>query len=103
MFVYALVKIFWKCVILGGKCDKPAKFKIDASKAGEGGIGLTIEGPTEAQIKCDDKGDGTCDVEYLPVEDGDYKINVLFADEHIPGSPFTAVISGDFDASKVCI
>ncbi|XP_057297037.1 filamin-B-like isoform X3 [Hydractinia symbiolongicarpus] len=85
----------------GGKCDKPAKFKIDASKAGEGGIGLTIEGPTEAQIKCDDKGDGTCDVEYLPVEDGDYKINVLFADEHIPGSPFTAVISGDFDASKV--
>ncbi|XP_066922248.1 filamin-A-like isoform X11 [Clytia hemisphaerica] len=85
----------------GGKVKKPAKFKIDASKAGEGGIGLTIEGPTEAEIKCDDHGDGTCSVEYMPNDSGDYKINVTFADQHIPGSPFTAVISDEFDVTKV--
>ena len=85
----------------GGKVKKPAKFKIDASKAGEGGIGLTIEGPTEAEIKCDDHGDGTCSVEYMPNESGDYKINVTFADQHIPGSPFTAVIADEFDVTKV--
>ena len=85
----------------GGKTNKPATFEIDASKAGEGGIGLTIEGPTEAEIKCDDHGDGTCSVEYLPVDDGDYIINVTFADVHVPGSPFKAIVSSDFDASKV--
>ena len=26
---------------------------------------------------------------YLPTEPGDYKINILFADEHVPGSPYT--------------
>uniref|UniRef100_T2MH46 Filamin-A n=1 Tax=Hydra vulgaris TaxID=6087 RepID=T2MH46_HYDVU len=85
----------------GGKCGKPCKFKIDASKAGEGGIDVKISGPKEAKFKCDDNGDGTCNFEYIPVEDGDYKIDVLFADQHIPGSPFNAVVSDEFDASKV--
>lgn len=85
----------------GGKANKPANFEIDASKAGDGAIGLTIEGPVEADIKCDDHGDGTCSVEYLPVEDGEYTINVLFAEQHVPGSPFKAIVSSDFDASKV--
>ncbi len=85
----------------GGKANKPAHFEIDARKAGEGGIGLTIEGPKEAEIKCDDHGDGTCSVEYVPEEDGEYYINVRFADEHVPGSPFKAIVSSDFDASKV--
>ena len=40
-------------------------------------------------------------MEYLPVEDGEYTINVLFADVHVPGSPFKAIVSSDFDASKV--
>lgn len=38
---------------------------------------------------------------YLPPDPGDYVINILFADEHIPGSPFKARISYPFDASKV--
>jgi filamin len=87
----------------GGKCGKPAQFNIDATKAGEGGIDVTIEGPTETEIKYDDHGDGTCGVEYLPVEEGDYKINVLFDQHHVPGSPFTALISDEFDAGKVVI
>ena len=57
--------------------------------AGEGGIGLTVEGPCEAKIECNDNGDGSCDVVYFPTKQGEYKVNVMFANEHIPGSPFT--------------
>ena len=76
-------------------------FKIETKGAGEGGLGLTIEGPSEAKIECKDNGDGSCDVHYWPTDPGDYNINILFADKHIPGSPFKAKIKYPFDASKV--
>ena len=38
---------------------------------------------------------------YVPPEPGDYTINILYAEEHIPESPFKARISYPFDASKV--
>ncbi|XP_078064618.1 filamin-A-like, partial [Mustelus asterias] len=66
-----------------------------------GGLGLTVEGPCEAKIECLDNGDGTCSVSYLPTEPGDYLINILFAETHIPSSPFKASIQGSFDPSKV--
>ena len=67
---------------------------------GNGGLGLTVEGPCEAKIECIDKGDGSCSVTYLPTEPGDYKINVLFADEHVPGSPFTGLCFVMYNARK---
>ncbi|XP_071960404.1 filamin-A-like isoform X2 [Antedon mediterranea] len=82
----------------GGPINEPARFSIDTRKAGIGGLNLTVEGPTEAVIKCDDNGDGTCKVTYTPNSIGTYKINVLYADKHIPGSPFDAKV---FDPSKV--
>ena len=39
--------------------------------------------------------------EKFTIEEGEYKINVVFDDQHVPGSPFTALISDEFDASKV--
>uniref|UniRef100_H2ZJ16 Uncharacterized protein n=1 Tax=Ciona savignyi TaxID=51511 RepID=H2ZJ16_CIOSA len=84
-----------------GVVGKNAPFTIETADAGNGGLGLTVEGPCEAKIECIDNGDGSCSVAYLPTEAGDYKINVLFADEHIPGSPFNAKIEPAFDASKV--
>lgn len=60
-----------------------------------------MEGPCEAQLECLDNGDGTCSVSYVPTEPGDYNINILFADTHIPGSPFKAHVVPCFDASKV--
>ena len=76
-------------------------FKIETKGAGEGGVGLTIEGPSEAQIECKDNGDGSCDVTYVPPDSGEYLVNILFADKHIPGSPFKARISYPFDPTKV--
>jgi len=71
-----------------GKANAPATFTVDTREAGPGGLGLTIEGPSEAKIECFDKGDGTCDVRYWPTEPGEYMINILYNDRPIPRSPF---------------
>lgn len=84
-----------------GLVHQSNNFKIETKGAGEGGLGLTIEGPSEAKIECKDNGDGSCDVTYWPTDPGEYAINILFADEHIPGSPFVARISYPLDPSKV--
>lgn len=59
-----------------------------------GGLSLAIEGPSKADISCMDNQDGTCTVSYLPVLPGDYSILVKYNDKHIPGSPFSARITG---------
>lgn len=56
-----------------------------------------MEGPSKAEITCKDNKDGTCTVSYLPTAPGDYSIIVRFDDKHIPGSPFTAKITGETD------
>ncbi|XP_060095708.1 filamin-B isoform X2 [Heteronotia binoei] len=85
----------------GGLVGKPAEFTIDTKGAGTGGLGLTVEGPCEAKIECSDNGDGTCSVSYLPTKSGEYLVNILFEEVHIPGSPFKADVEVPFDASKV--
>uniref|UniRef100_A0A2I3H8K0 Filamin C n=1 Tax=Nomascus leucogenys TaxID=61853 RepID=A0A2I3H8K0_NOMLE len=85
----------------GGLVGTPEPFSIDTKGAGTGGLGLTVEGPCEAKIECQDNGDGSCAVSYLPTEPGEYTINILFAEAHIPGSPFKATIRPVFDPSKV--
>lgn len=52
-----------------------------------------MEGPDEAEITCIDNNDGTCTVNYIPTEEGDYDVNVRFGDEHIPGSPFSVPVT----------
>lgn len=83
-----------------GIVGQPAPFTIDTKAAGAGGLGLTVEGPCEAKIECQDNGDGTCSVTYLPTEQGEYAINILYAEQHIPGSPFKAAVRPAFDPSK---
>ena len=87
--------------IEGGICGDWTEFKLDMTKAGEGGLNMQIEGPCEAVVDVDDHGDGTATVKYLPAEAGEYKINILFADEAISGSPFTPVFEPTTDATKV--
>lgn len=67
-------------------------FRIDA---GNGGLGLAIEGTSEAKMSCKDNYDGTCSVEYIPTETGDYDVSIKFADQHIPGSPFKVQVEND--------
>ena len=62
---------------------------------GYGGLSLSIEGPSKADIECHDNEDGSCKVTYKPTEPGNYIVNVKFADEHVPGSPFLVKIGGE--------
>jgi len=76
-----------------GTANRPADFTIDTRMAGPGGLGLTIDGPTEAKIECFEKGAGVFDVRYWPTEPGQYTSNILFDDQPIPGSPFRAQVN----------
>ncbi len=71
-----------------GVVNEPNIFTIETKGAGSGGLGLAIEGPSEAKMTCRDNRDGSCTVEYVPTEAGDYDISIKFADQFIPGSPF---------------
>ena len=87
-----------------GMATEPAKFTIDTREVTQpGGLGVTVEGPTESKIECRDNQDGTCDVTYYPTAPGDYKINITYAEEHIKNSPFEAKIapSANIDVSGV--
>lgn len=53
--------------------------------AGTGGLGLTIEGASEAKMFCKDNKDGSCSVEYMPFTAGDYDININYGGQPIPG------------------
>jgi filamin len=89
--------------LAGGIVRRPAEFRIDTRGAGQGGLGVTVEGPCEAAINCRDNGDGSCDVAYLPTEIGDYSINITFNDQHIIGSPFQAKIVPEPNLNKIKI
>lgn len=54
--------------------------------SGYGGLSLSIEGPSKADIDCKDKPDGTTAVSYKPTQPGTYVISIKFADEHVPGT-----------------
>ncbi|CAG0912725.1 unnamed protein product [Notodromas monacha] len=78
-----------------GRTHEENQFFVDTRDAGYGGLSLSIEGPSKAEISCKDKDDGTLAVSYKPSEPGYYIINLKFADHHVDGSPFTVKVTGD--------
>uniref|UniRef100_A0A0B7BLG3 Calponin-homology (CH) domain-containing protein n=1 Tax=Arion vulgaris TaxID=1028688 RepID=A0A0B7BLG3_9EUPU len=87
------VKVYGKG-LTEGTANEVNEFIVDTREAGYGGMSLSIEGPSKADIECHDNEDGTCRVTYKPTEPGNYIINIKFADQHVPGSPFTVKIGG---------
>lgn len=77
-----------------GRTHIDNEFMVDTKDAGYGGLSLSIEGPSKADIQCKDNEDGTLKVSYKPTEPGYYIANLKFADQHVPGSPFTIKVSG---------
>ncbi|XP_076379059.1 filamin A protein cher isoform X3 [Megalopta genalis] len=78
-----------------GKTHMENKFSIDTRNAGFGGLSLSIEGPSKAEIQCKDNEDGTLNIFYKPTEPGYYIMNLKYADHHVEGSPFTVKVSGE--------
>lgn len=52
-------------------------------------------------MTCVDNYDGSCSVEYVPTETGDYDVGIKFDDKHIPGSPFKVQVEAAVDAKDV--
>lgn len=52
---------------------------------GYGNLSLSIEGPSKADMDCEDNEDNTCRVAYRPTEPGNYVLSIKFGEEHIPG------------------
>jgi filamin len=77
------------------KTHSENQFSVDISDAGHGGLSLSIEGPSKAEIVCNDKEDGTLNISYKLTEPGYYIVNLKFADHHVEGSPYTVKVSGD--------
>ncbi|KAF6738456.1 Filamin-C, partial [Oryzias melastigma] len=85
----------WGPGLEAGLVGKSADFVVEAIGTEVGTLGFSIEGPSQAKIECDDKGDGSCDVRYWPTEPGDYAVHVICDDEDIKDSPFMAHILSD--------
>ncbi|XP_035783298.1 filamin-A-like isoform X6 [Anopheles albimanus] len=85
----------------GAMTDSKATFTVETRGAGAGGLSLAIEGPSEAKMHCTDNRDGSCEVEYLPTEPGEYDVTIRFADKHIPGSPFKVLVKESTRPEKV--
>ncbi|KAK4306993.1 hypothetical protein Pmani_021217 [Petrolisthes manimaculis] len=88
----------------GGVVGYPALFTVEtngeAGGLGEcqaGGLGFSIEGPSQAKIECNDNGDGSADVRYYPTVQGEYALHILCNNEDIPGSPYIANILPNTD------
>lgn len=97
-----------KCQAFGpgldrGYVNQVNTFTVETKGAGTGGLGLAVEGPSEAKMTCKDNRDGSCTVEYIPLEAGDYDVSIKFADQHIPGSPFKVTVDQSVDASQVVV
>ncbi|XP_038219244.1 filamin-A isoform X2 [Zerene cesonia] len=78
-----------------GKTQGENTFTVDTRNAGYGGLSLSIEGPSKAEIQCADSKDGVLAISYKPTEPGYYIVNLKFADHHVEGSPFTVKVSGE--------
>ncbi|XP_045507450.1 filamin-A isoform X1 [Colias croceus] len=78
-----------------GKTQGENTFTVDTRNAGYGGLSLSIEGPSKAEIQCADSKDGVLAISYKPTEPGYYIVNLKFADHHVEGSPFTVKVTGE--------
>ncbi|CAF0978621.1 unnamed protein product [Adineta ricciae] len=84
-----------------GTVNKPADFTVDTRGAGNGQLGVTVEGPSESKIDYQDNNDGSCRVTYHPTAPGNYNINILYEGKHIAGSPFHAAVRPDLDTRSI--
>lgn len=76
-------------------------FTVKTDKAGPGELSVDVQGPDGAvPAKIKDNGKGVYDVTYCPKDAGPHKIDIMWSDDPITGSPFSAKIATPAVASK---
>uniref|UniRef100_A0A0B7A146 Filamin n=1 Tax=Arion vulgaris TaxID=1028688 RepID=A0A0B7A146_9EUPU len=68
---------------------------VNATNGGYGGLSITIEGPHRSNVELHKFEDRTFTIHYSPHEPGIYILNIRFADDDIPGSPFLVNVGGN--------
>ena len=82
--------------------SEKGEFFIDTRHAGDGSIGLALEGPAETPVECTEVEEGVYRVCYTPTTPGLFNLNVNFSEKLVEGSPFQIPVSrGPPDASQV--
>ncbi|KAL7667909.1 hypothetical protein ACOME3_008636 [Neoechinorhynchus agilis] len=82
----------------GGVAKQPADFIVETN--GETGtLGFAIEGPSQTSIECNDMGDASAKVRYVPTAPGEYAVHIMSNEEDIPKSPYMVWIDPEKDAS----
>lgn len=73
---------------------QPNELLVDTSKAGYGGLSVSVQGPSKAELTCKEVKSGLIKVLYTPTEPGVYAIAIKFADHHVKDSPLTVQCTG---------
>ncbi|XP_065178299.1 filamin-C-like [Sycon ciliatum] len=82
---------------------QPVQFSVDTRSAGKGQLIVRASGPTQGipKFNLHDNGDGTYKATYIPSAVGEHSFDITYADEPIPGSPFSITVDADMDVTAV--
>ncbi|XP_022533122.2 filamin-A isoform X2 [Astyanax mexicanus] len=75
-----------------GLTGHPNKVYINTREAGNGSLGIMVEGPSESKVSCKENKDGSYTMEYTPSVAGSYDVNITYGGKSIPGSPFKSTV-----------
>jgi len=70
------------------RANRKATFLVDTRDAGSGGLNVDVDGPSKVVPNAVDNEDGTFSIDFTPTKPGQYLIKVMYAETHVPGSPF---------------
>ncbi|GFS01516.1 filamin-A [Elysia marginata] len=75
-------------------------FNIYTREAGAGALSLSVEGPSKASIKLENRDNGFLGARYTVDKPGMYGVHIKYNDEHIPGSPYMVNVSPDSGVAR---
>ena len=77
-----------------GKAGSVNELLVNCKDSGiTGGLSISMEGPSKADVSFVDNKDGTLTVRYKPIKAGKYNLHLKFGEIQVPGSPFSIQVS----------
>lgn len=88
---------------LGAQVDKPVKFSINASHAGEGSLEISVTSCSDGQnilTKVNPLGGAIFEVIFVPKQADDHQVNITFNGQPVLGNPFMVPVKSSHIASQ---